>query len=191
VRIAPTDGIVLITAPAAPSKSSSQGLSLHSNRAASPPSSAVNLRRPSPRRSSRGELCGSARGRVHTRRHRSRVRAPLRGGPTAAPSFFDEIAETPIAFHASSSAASIQKHEIRRSGRTGRQRRCPDSRGRPTSNQSRGGRRETLPAGPLLPPQRRPLPASGAPGAARGPHPLVAPSLEQVQQEMGVQRALH
>ena len=166
VRIAPTDAIVLITGESGTGKEL-VAKAIHANsKRAERPVRARSTAPPSPRRCSRASCSGTRKGSFTGAVSARKGLFEEADGGTF---FFDEIAETPITFQAKLLRA-IQENEIRRVGENKPIR--VDVRIIAATNQDLldRRRREALPPGPLLPPQRRPLPAAAAARAARG-HP--------------------
>ncbi len=152
-------------ARAAPARSSSRRRSTPTASAPTGPSSRSTAP-PSPRRSSRASSSATPRARSPAP---SSARKGLFEEADGGTFFFDEIAETPLTFQAKLLRA-IQENEIRRVGEN-----KPihvDVRIIAATNQDLldRRRREALPPGPLLPAQRRALPAPAAARAPRG-HP--------------------
>ena len=165
VRIAPTDAIVLITGESGTGKELvAKAIHANSKRGERPfvPVNCAAITETLLESELFGHAKGSFTGAVSARKG---LFEEADGGTF----FFDEIAETPITFQAKLLRA-IQENEIRRVGENKPIR--VNVRIIAATNQDLldRRRREAVPAGPLLPPQRRALPAPAAPRAARG-HP--------------------
>ena len=165
VRIAPTDAIVLITGESGTGKELvAKAIHANSKRGERPfvPVNCAAITETLLESELFGHAKGSFTGAVSARKG---LFEEADGGTF----FFDEIAETPITFQAKLLRA-IQENEIRRVGENKPIR--VNVRIIAATNQDllHRRRREALPAGPLLPPQRRALPAPAAARAARG-HP--------------------
>jgi hypothetical protein len=161
VRVAPTDAIVLITGESGTGKEL-VAKALHANsRRADRAFVTVNCAAIT-ESLFESELFGHARGSfTGAVKARKGLFEEADGGTF----FFDEIAETPLAFQAKLLRA-IQENEIRRVGENKYPRRCSHHRGDQSGAVHRH-RRKAVSSGPLLSTQRRAFSAAGATGAAR------------------------
>jgi two-component system response regulator HydG len=183
VRIAPTDAIVLITGESGTGKELvAKAIHANSKRADRMfvPVNCAAITTRSSRASLFGHAKGSFTGAVNARKG---LFEEADGGTF----FFDEIAETSLAFQAKLLRA-IQENEIRASART-RRSRSTSASSRDEPGPPDRDRREALPTGSLLSPQRRALPAPALRERREDLPDLISYFLDKYNKKMGRRRA--